>query len=209
MATLLHIDSSPRGDQSLSRRFTRRFVNLWKASHPGDRVIYRDLGRHPVPHINEDWIAAAITPPDVRGTEQQQRLSLSDMLIDELIASERYVFGIPMYNLGIPSTFKAYIDHIVRVHRTLHSAQTQGSGLMTDKKMLVVTTRGDRDTVDPPDYVFDFQEPFVRAIFGRIGITDINFIKLDNLACDRDARAQSLSAAKQRIKHLVMDWSQD
>ncbi|MGB3516272.1 MAG: FMN-dependent NADH-azoreductase [Elainellaceae cyanobacterium] len=207
MSTLLHIDSSPRGEQSVSRRFTRRFVTLWKIKHPGDRVIYRDLGRHPVPHVNEEWISSAFTPPDARLIDQQQVLSLSDMLIDELITSERYVFGVPMYNLSVPSTFKAYIDQVVRINRTFKYVDGEYQGLLQDKKTLVVTTQGDRSSKTTVHPLPDFQEPYIRSILGLIGITDITFVNLDNLEGDREARAQSISSAKVQVKQLVKDWS--
>ena len=205
METLLHIDSSPRGEPSVSRRFTRRFVNLWKADHPSDRVIYRDLGRHPVPHINEAWISAAFTPADARLAEQQEVLNLSDMLIDELLTSDRYVFGVPMYNLSIPSTLKAYIDQVVRIHRTFAYVDDDYQGLVRDKKMLVITARGDRysNALDTSD---QFQEPYLRAIFGLIGIQDITFLHIDNLASERDGRAQAVSSAKLRVRELVEQW---
>jgi FMN-dependent NADH-azoreductase len=205
MDTLLHIDSSPRGEPSVSRRFTRRFVNLWKAQHSDDRIIYRDLGRHPVPHINEAWISSAFTPPDARLAEQQEALSLSDMLIDELLTSDRYVFGVPMYNLSIPSTLKAYIDQVVRIHRTFTYANGDYEGLVKDKKMLVITARGDRYS-NTPDISDQFQEPYLRAVFGLIGIQDMTFLHIDHLASDRETRAQSIGTAKLRVKELAEQW---
>ncbi|MCX7594467.1 MAG: NAD(P)H-dependent oxidoreductase, partial [Fischerella sp.] len=114
MARLLHIDSSPRGERSHSRRMTKEFVDAWKQSHPADVIIYRDVGRNPVAHIDEAWIAAAYTPLEQRTPQLQEAIRISDLLIDEFLAADLYVIGIPMYNFTIPSTFKAYIDQIVR-----------------------------------------------------------------------------------------------
>ncbi len=117
MAHLLHLDASPRGERSQSRRMTR-FVEQWKRAHPGDTVIYRDIGRNPVPHIDEPWIAAAYTPPSQRTPELWDAIRISDRLVDEFLAADFYVIGLPMYNFSAPSTFKAYIDQIVRPGRT-------------------------------------------------------------------------------------------
>lgn len=204
MATLLHIDSSPRGEPSVSRRFTRRFVSLWKDGHPEDRVIYRDLGRHPVPHVSEAWIAAAFTPPDARLADQHDALNLSDMLIDELLASDRCVFGIPMYNFSVPSTFKAYIDQIVRLYRTFNYVNGEYEGLVKDKKVLIVTSRG--GCYPDSSGLQDFQDAYLRQVFGLMGVTDITFLHIENLSGDRDLRAQSISAAKLEVKRLIYQW---
>lgn len=110
MAHILHIDSSPRGDRSISRTVSKDSIAAWKQSHPNDTVAYRDLGHHPVPHVDEAWIAAAFTPPQNRTEELNRAIALSDTLVDEFLAADRYIFGVPMYNFSIPSTFKAYID---------------------------------------------------------------------------------------------------
>lgn len=96
---------------------TREFVEQWKHAHPGDTVTYRDIGRNPVPHVDEAWIAAAYAPPD-QSLPQPEAIQISDRLVDEFLAADLYVMGIPMYNFSIPSTFKAYIDQIVRPGRT-------------------------------------------------------------------------------------------
>ncbi len=117
MTHILHIDSSPRGERSISRTLTREFISAWKQIHPSDTVTYRDIGRYPVPPIDESWIAASFSPPDQITPELATALNISNELIDELLAAELYVFGIPMYNYSIPANFKAYIDQIVRVRR--------------------------------------------------------------------------------------------
>jgi FMN-dependent NADH-azoreductase len=118
MKRLLHIDSSPRGNRSHSRRLSREFVEQWKQAHPSDVVIYRDIGRNPVPHIDESWIAAAFAPPEQHTPDLQEAIRLSDLLVDEFLAADIYVIGVPMYNFSVPSVFKAYIDQIVRIGRT-------------------------------------------------------------------------------------------
>jgi FMN-dependent NADH-azoreductase len=207
MANILHIDSSPRGERSISRALSYEFITSWKDTHPGDTVTYRDLGHHPVPHVDESWIAAAFTPPDARTPELVDAIKLSDSLIDELLAADRYVFGVPMYNLNIPSTFKAYIDQIVRVGRTFAIGENGYQGLVdSSKKALIITSRGGNFQPGTPAAAYDLQEPYLRIILGFIGITDVTFIHADSLSLGEVARDQSLAAAKSAIAQAVANW---
>ncbi len=207
MANILHIDSSPRGDRSISRTLSYEFITSWKDSHPDDTVIYRDLGHNPVPHVDESWIAAAFTPPAARTPELVEAISLSDSLVDELLAADRYVFGVPMYNLSIPSTFKAYIDQIVRAGRTFSVGENGYQGLVdSSKKALIITARGGTFPPGTPAAAYDLQEPYLRTIFGFIGITDITFINADSLNLGDEPRKKSLAAAKDAIAQAVANW---
>ena len=204
MTHILHLDSSPRGDRSISRTATKDFITAWKQAHPNDTVTYRDLGHHPVPHVDEPWIAAAFTPPQQRSPELNQAIELSDSLVDEFLAADRYIFGIPMYNLSIPSTFKAYIDQIVRVGRTFAVTEQGLAGLVdSSKKMLVITARGGSYQQGTPAASYDLQEPYIRSIFGFIGITDIKFIHVDNLNYDRE---KSLENAHNAAEEALANW---
>ncbi len=206
MAHILHIDSSPRGERSYSRTLSYEFITAWKTAHPDDTVTYRDLGHHPVPHVDEPWIAAAFTPPEARTPELSKVIKTSDELVDEFLAADRYVFGVPMYNFNVPSTFKAYIDQIVRVSRTFAVNEQGYQGLVNGKKMLIVTARGGSFKPGTPMASYDFQEPFLRTIFGFIGITDITFIHADNLAAGDEACEQSLAEAHAAIQEAVASW---
>lgn len=143
MAHILHLDASPRGDRSVSRTLAKEFVSDWKAAHSNDTVTYRDIGHYPVPFVSEDWIAAAFTPPDDQHTpELTEAIRISNELIDEFLAADRYVFSIPMYNFSIPANFKAYLDQIVRVGRTFSLDETGYKGLVHNKKMTIITAQG-------------------------------------------------------------------
>lgn len=207
MAHILHIDSSPRGDRSFSRKFSYEFITSWKTAHPDDTVTYRDLGHNPVPHVDESWIAAAFSPPQTRSPELNQAIKISDELVDEFLAADRYVFGVPMYNFNIPSTLKAYIDQIVRIGRTFVVSQEGAfQGLISSKKMLIVTARGGSFTQGSPTAAYDFQEPYLKAIFGFIGITDISLIHVENLSAGDDIREQSFTQARHAIAQAVASW---
>ncbi|MCC5670636.1 FMN-dependent NADH-azoreductase [Nostoc sp. CHAB 5784] len=205
MVNILHIDSSPRGERSHSRELSKEFVSSWKAAHPEDAIAYRDIGRHTIPHVNEAWIASAFSPPETHTPELTEALRISDELIDEFLAADRYVFGVPMYNFNIPSTFKAYIDQIVRINRTV-AIEAQGfRGLVEGKKAVIITARGGDFSATSPFVAYDFQEPYLRTIFGFIGITDIQFINANSLN-GGDARTQSLSEAQAAIQNLITQW---
>jgi FMN-dependent NADH-azoreductase len=162
-------------------------------------VTYRDIGRYPVPPIDESWIAASFSPPDQITPELATALDISNELIDELLAAELYVFGIPMYNYSIPANFKAYIDQIVRVRRTFVVSLNGYEGLLKGKKILVITTRGGSYSAG----ALDFQEPYLRAVFELIGITDMTFIHAENLSEGAEVRQQSLAAAREAIQQFI------
>jgi FMN-dependent NADH-azoreductase len=201
MTHILHLDASPRGDRSVSRSLAKEFISNWQAAHPNDTVTYRDIGHHPVPFVTEAWIAGAFTPPDLHSPESAEAMRISDELVDEFLAADRYVFSIPMYNLSIPANFKAYLDQIVRVGRTF-SVEADGSykGLVQGKKMLIVTARGGSYPKDTPYHAYDLQEPYLRLIFGFIGITDIEVVHVENLMGGDEARTQAIAQAQAALQ---------
>lgn len=202
MTHILHLDSSPRGDRSLSRALTKQFIHLWKQTHPNAIITYRDLGHHPVSPIDEAWIAAAFSPSNELTPSLEAALMISDELIDELLAADLLIFGIPMYNYSVPANFKAYIDQIVRVNRTFSIGSDGYEGLVHGKKALVITTRGGSYANTP----LDFQEPYLRAVFDFIGITDITFIHAENLSMGAEERQFAIAAAHQAIQQTIDAW---
>ncbi len=203
MSKILHLDTSPRGERSHSRLLASEFIHLWKQAQPEDTVIYRDLGRQAVPHIDESWIAAAFTPEANHTPLMQKDLKISDELIAEFLEADRYVFSVPMYNLSIPSRFKAYIDQIVRVGKTFTPDM---KGLVHGKKMLVLTSRGGVYLPDTEMGAFDFQEPYLRAIFGFMGVTDITFIHAQGVNMGDEARKNAMTSAREELEALVKTW---
>lgn len=208
MAHLLHIDSSPRGERSHSRKFTREFVEAWKQLHPIDSVTYRDIGRNPVPHLQESWIAAAYTPPEQRTPELWDAIRMSDQLVDELLAADIYVIGVPMYNYSIPSMLKAYIDQIVRIGRTFEfvpeNPENPYKSLVLGKKMFIITARGSSGYGSGEQYEkLNYQDPYLRTIFGLIGITDITFVHIENDESGGAGLAESVANARTQVAQLV------
>ena len=203
MSQILHLDSSPRGSRSISRALTKEFVAGWIQLYPQHTVTYRDIGRHPVPPFDEAWIAASFSKSDILPPELADTLNVSNELIDELFAADRYVFGIPMYNFGVPANFKAFIDQVVRVNRTFTPTW---KGLLTNKKMLIITTRGGSYAAGSDLASYDFQEPYLRTVFGFIGVTDITFIYAENLNEGEETRRQSLATSRDSIQKMIKAW---
>jgi FMN-dependent NADH-azoreductase len=206
MANILHIDASPRAQRSISRHLSKEFVTGWKAVHPKDTVTYRDLGHHPVPYVDEPWIAAAFSPPTEHTPELTEALRISNKLIDELLAADRYVFGVPMYNFNVPAVFKAYIDQIVRAGRTFAVGSDGLSGLVQGKKLLVIAASGSVFRPGTPFGPYNFHEPYLRTVFGFIGITDVTFINADGLNDGGEAREHSLAEAQKAIQTAIANW---
>jgi FMN-dependent NADH-azoreductase len=206
MESILHIDTSPRGDRSNSRRLAREFMSAWQKRHPEVVVTYRDLRQTPIPHITEDWITADFTPTEALTPEMAGLLRFSDELVDEFLAADRCVFAVPMYNFSIPSNFKAYIDQIVRVGRTFTIEEGGFRGLVKNKKILFITSRGAAYGTGSPFEGWDVQEPTLRYAFQFMGATDIQFIHANGLDMGDDARQQGLDEAQSKIQGLVMKW---
>ena len=203
MARILHLDASPRGERSISRQLSREFIAGWKRLHPADSVVYRDVAHDPVPHVTEAWVVGAFTPVETHPADAQAAMCLSDVLIDEFMEADRYVFGVPMHNFCVPSTFKAYVDQIVRVGRTF---SVDGKGLAVGKKMLILSACGGNYAPGSAMHGLDHQEPWLRAAFGFIGITDISFIHAQGLNMSDESREAGLKFAREWIEELVKSW---
>jgi FMN-dependent NADH-azoreductase len=208
MANILHIDASPRGERSHSRRMTREFVEQWKQQHPNDTITYRDIGRNPPPHVDEPWIAAAFSPSEQHTPELQEALRISDRLIDEFLAADIYVIGIPMYNFTVPSAFKAYIDQIVRVGRTWlfepEDLEMPYKPLVHNKKMFVMTASGDGGyDAGGRNEKWNHQDPYLKTVFAFMGITDLSFIHVENDEFGGQRLGDSIAKARTKISELV------
>ncbi len=191
--SLLRIDSSARS-HSVSRQLTSVFVESWKELNPGAEVIERDLARTVFPHITDDWLATFEDPSKLT-PEQQAYLSTSDELIQELLAADVVLIGAPMHNFTVSWELKAWIDQVVRVRRTIVYDAQGPRGLIKDKKVIVVTSRGGSYAPGTPRFQSDFQEPYLRRILGFMGLTDVTFIHAENqMRSDlaKDAKAAAL-----------------
>lgn len=176
MPTLLHIDSSPLGDASVSRQLTKEFVENWKEANPNGKIVTRDLTSTTLKPVTAEWVGAAYTPEGARTPEQRELLAASDVLVAELEDADEYVFGVPMHNFGIPSVFKLWIDLIARAGKTFSYANGTPEGLLRGKKATFLVAAGGRYDAGTALASFNFVEPYLRAVFGFLGVTDIRFI---------------------------------
>ncbi len=175
MATLLHIDSSPMGASSVSRHLSRTYVESWKTSHPGGRVITRDLTRSGLTAITADWVAAAYTPEGTRTPEQRALLAKSDELLAEMDAADELAIGVSMHNFNIPSVLKLWIDQVVRVGKTFAYVDGSPKGLLEGKKATLLVATGGKYGPGSGLEFLNFIEPYLKTLFGFIGITDVAF----------------------------------
>ena len=174
--TLLEIDSSPLGEASISRHLTHEFVESWKLAHPDGISIARDLSTTSIPPIGAAWIGAAYTPAAALTPSQSEILALSDSLIAELQAADEYVFGVPMHNFSIPSVLKLWLDQVVRVNKTFSYATGSPVGLLTGKKATFLIASGGSYGAGTAMASFNFVEPYLRTVFGFLGVADTSFI---------------------------------
>jgi FMN-dependent NADH-azoreductase len=175
MPTLLHLDSSPL-ESSVSRELTREFVKTWKSAHPDGKVIYRDLAAHAPKPLDTNWIYSAYTPADARTPEQAAALQFSDELIAELEQADEYVFGVAMHNFSIPSVLKLWIDQIMRAGRTFAYSESGPQGLLHGKKATVLASTGGVYSPGSPAAAMNFIDPYLKAILGFIGVTEVRFL---------------------------------
>ena len=176
MSTLLKLDSSPMGERSISRKLTTKFAEIWLKTHPGGKVIERDLTTLNLPVVDGSWVGAAYTPEASRTATQTQALAASESLINDLQQADEYVFGVPMHNFSIPSTLKLWIDQVVRVGKTFSYGETGPKGLLTGKKATLLLASGGEYGKGSAMASFDFVTPYLQTVLGFIGITDVTII---------------------------------
>jgi FMN-dependent NADH-azoreductase len=188
---LLQIDSSALGEASASRSLTAAIVAGLRAAHPGLTLRYRDLDAEPLPHL---------TAATLSGTDAAQ-LALGESLLDEFLSSELVVIGAPMYNFGIPSTLRAWIDRILVAGRTFRYTEHGPQGLAGGRQVIIASTRGG---AYGDDSAADFQERYLRHVFGFIGIDTPRFVRAEGLARSDANREAALQAARASLALPVL-----
>lgn len=197
MTTLLQINSSLFGNQGNSSQLANEFVQQWQERHPTGKVVLRDLAGEPIPHLTASRVQALFTPEADRTPEQQAVVDFSDALIAEIQAADVIVLGVPLYNFGVPSTLKAYFDHIARAGVTFKYTETGAVGLLADKPVYILAARGGVYQGSPGD----IQTQFLTTFLGFVGLKDIRFIYAEGL--NMAQKEQAFAAAKQTIAHEV------
>jgi FMN-dependent NADH-azoreductase len=199
MKTLLQIQTSLFENNGQSSRLASSFANEWLDANPEGRVVVRDIGREPVPHLTAERFQAFLAKPADRTPEQQAIAGFSDALIDELFAADVIVLGLPMYNFGVPSSLKAYFDHIARAGVTFRYTEKGPEGLLKGKKAYVFATRGGLYA----GTAADTQTAYVRDFLRFIGIEDVEFVYAEGLSMGDAPKEKALVAANAAIARIV------
>ncbi|WP_329240158.1 NAD(P)H-dependent oxidoreductase [Actinoallomurus sp. NBC_01490] len=140
MAHLLHIDASIQGDSSVSRQLTARAADVWRAAHPDGTVVYRDLGADPIPHLDSVGGLGRHVPPDQHTEAQAASWALTEELVGEVVAADTILLGLPLYNYGVPSSVKAWVDHLIAPGLSYHSYTMEG--LLGGRDLVAIVSRG-------------------------------------------------------------------
>nr|WP_298105802.1 FMN-dependent NADH-azoreductase [uncultured Shinella sp.] len=195
---VLHIDSGILGDHSVSRRLTAAVAAQIKAEQSGATVTYRDLVANPLPHLSGAHLMAANAEPDQVDTQIAADVAESKVVLDEFLAADTVILGVPMYNFSLPSQLKAWIDRVAVAGKTFRYTAEGPEGLAKGKKIIIVSTRGGHYSAGPAA-VMDHQESYLRAVLGFLGVTDIEIVRAEGLNLSADSKVQAISEAERTI----------
>jgi FMN-dependent NADH-azoreductase len=199
---ILHIDSSVTGANSVSRPLTKETVAKLIASNPGAEVTYRDLVGEPLSHYTAvlRLNGADSTPVD---PAQKLELEMGEAILSEFLASDVVVVGAPMYNFSVPSQLKAWVDLICVSGKTFSYTAAGPQGLCGGKRAIIISTRGGLYGEGSNNNHADFQENYLKAVFGFLGIKDIQIVRAEGVAYGPDKAAEAIASAKQQIASLA------
>jgi FMN-dependent NADH-azoreductase len=183
---LLHLDSSILGENSASRPIGAAVVERWQDAIPGLHVTYRDLAARPLPHLSGGSLAGS-DPSEAAEAER---------VMQEFLEADVLVVGAPMYNFGVPSTLKAWIDRVAVAGKTFRYTESGPQGLAGGKKVVIASSRGGFHQNNGAD----FQEAYLRQVFGFLGITDVEIVRAEGLAVSQEQRSESMTSAYASIR---------
>ena len=199
MKTLLQVNTSLFQSGGQSTQLAQRYVDGWRQRNPEGRVVVREVGGDAIPHLTAERFQAFLAQPEARTPEQQAVAGFSDALIAELEQADTIVLGLPLYNFGVPSSLKAYFDHVARAGVTFRYTANGPVGLLEGKRAYVFAARGGlyagtaRDT----------QTPYLRTFLAFVGITNVEFVYAEGIAISEDSRERALGNAHAQIAELL------
>lgn len=199
MSRVLVIESSARKEGSVSRQLTVDFIGQWQAANPQDQIQVRDLAVEQVPHLDIDLLSGWMKPVEQQNEAEKAAAARSNLLTDELLAADVLVLAAPMYNFAIPSTLKAWLDHVLRAGVTFKYTETGPQGLLTGKRAYVLTARGGIYAGSGMDH----QEPYLRQALAFIGIHDVQFIHAEGLNMGAEFSEQGLAKAREQLAQVA------
>jgi FMN-dependent NADH-azoreductase len=200
---LLHIDSSASGANSASRQLTAAVVQALSAADPDLRVVRRDLDAAPVHHLDARLLPTIRPDPTQASAATAEEHAQADAVLAEFLAADVVVIGAPMYNFTVPTQLKAWLDRILVAGKTFAYTAEGPKGLAGGKRVILVSTRGGLYSAGAPAEGLDFQETYLRAVLGFIGITDIEIVRAEGLAFGPEQRDASIAAAHASIPALT------
>ena len=208
MKTLLVINSSARTERSITRHLTQRFTQCWLQACPDGKIIQRDVGCEAPPYVNASWIQAAFTPEDQRTPEMRARLAYSDAIIEELLAADAMVVGVPMYNFGMPAAMKAYIDQMIRANKTfryLDNLENPYETLIPSRPLVLITASG-TGGYEPggPSAQYNFLDGHLQAAFAFVGLSNSTLIRVGFEERKDDLFARSLADAEAAVGRTAL-----
>jgi FMN-dependent NADH-azoreductase len=195
MTTILHLRCSPRGAGAFSSRMAEEVIAAIRHRDNTAAVVFRDLSANPPPQIDAAFSAAILGPPG----ETPPALEASEALIQELEAADVLVIATPMHNYGVPSVLKAWVDQIVRIHRTFASTPAGKVGKLRDRPVWLVVASGGWFTEPAPTGAPaqpDFLTPYVRAVLSTIGIGDLHILTLEGVTRGADIAEAAFARAR-------------
>ena len=193
---ILHLTSSARGNASYSNRVAAELIGAISARNPGAAVSVRNLATDPLPHIDDDFVAATKSPAGPQTERQRAQLAQSDALVDELLGSDVIVIAAPMINFTIPSNLKTWIDYVARAGRTFSYTEKGPQGLVTGKQVILVVARGGVYAGNP---ALDFQVPYLKSVLGFLGMTDVEVIEVEGTAYGPEAAEKAVAVATAKL----------
>ena len=198
---LLHVDSSILGQGSVSRDLSADVVKTFRGRNAGLSVDRLDLAATPIGHLTGAHLAAAQGAPVDDALKAD--VVLGQVALEQFLAADIVVVGAPMYNLGVSSQLKAWIDRISVAGKTFRYTENGPLGLCGGKKLVIASSRGGVYSAGSPAAAYDHQETYLRAAFGFLGITDITFVRAEGVAMGADARTAALASARKETAALA------
>jgi FMN-dependent NADH-azoreductase len=199
---LLHIDSSILGDHSVSRQISAAAVAALRAANPDLNVTYRDLDATPAPHQSGSLLAARALAPDARSPSQARDVAEADAVLDEFLAADFVVIGVPMYNFGIPSQLKSWIDHLAVAGKTFRYSEAGVEGLAGGKRIILASSRGGFYGAESPAASLQHQESYLRGFFAFIGVADVEVVGAEGVNISPDHKVRALEGAVAQASNL-------
>ena len=201
--TLLHLDSSILGGNSVSRTLSAAVVAKLTASNPGLKVTYRDLDADPIPHLSGAYLGAAQSGPEAQHSPAiQADLALSSAVLEEFLAADIVVIGIGLYNFSVPSQLKSWVDRIAVAGKTFRYTEKGAEGLIGNKRIILAIARGGVYSAGSPAAGFEHGETYLRGLFGFLGATHLETVIAEGVAMGPEQRESAVKAAHETIAAL-------